>query len=80
MKARRSRKTATRIRHIETEINGYKKSIARLYDCAIGVKLKGLQYQRTQEDETRMQWTLKNIRTQMEILQHELMALQEYGV
>ena len=80
MKIRKSRKTLERITEVQTHIQYYQESIALLHASFKGkVKLQGKQHKRTQEDNLRMQWTLKNIGSQIQLLQHELTVLQEYG-
>lgn len=80
MKNRKSRKTLERITEVETHIHYYQESIALLHASVKGeLKLQGKQHKRTQQDDMRMQWTLKNIGSQIQLLQHELTVLQEYG-
>ncbi|MDX1901870.1 MAG: hypothetical protein SFW66_07710 [Gammaproteobacteria bacterium] len=87
----KSIKTLERIEAVQFDIASYQESIKRLHDFAEGrITLNGtgctyravqraLNHKRTQEDEDRMQWTLKNIKTQMALLERELEVLLEYG-
>lgn len=87
----KSLRTLDRIEEIHTNIESYKNSIELLHAFAEGrATLHGkgcteravqrfMCHKRTKEDDERMQWTLKNIKTQMMLLEHELGVLLEYG-
>jgi|GEM_PF-3754589 len=87
----KSKKTLERIEEIQKHIAGYQESVRLLHAFAEGRETlvgkgcteravqKFLNYQRTQEDDERMQWTLKNIKRQIALLERELMILLEYG-
>lgn len=87
----KSKRTLDRIEEIQANITSYKESIELLHAFAEGrASLSGkgcteravqkfMHRQRTKEDDERMQWTLKNIKTQMTLLEHELGVLLEYG-
>jgi hypothetical protein len=89
--AGKSKKTLERIETVQANINSYLSSIELLHAFAEGratlsgkgcterAVMRSLNRQRTKEDEERMQWTLKNIKTQMSLLQRELEVLVEYG-
>lgn len=88
----KSKRTLDRIEEIHANIESYKNSIEMLHAFAEGrASLSGKgcteravqkfmhRRPRTKEDDERMQWTLKNIKTQMTLLEHELGVLLEYG-
>lgn len=80
MKSCKSSKTLERITAVQKRIQCYQESIALLHaSCKGELKLQSRPYKRTQEDNLRMQWTLRNIELQIQLLQHELTVLQEYG-
>ncbi len=84
---KKSQKTLLRMAVIREELAAYVDSIQLLHDYANGNKtLRGGDYvdraayiRRTLEDEERYHWTLKNIRTQILLLERELCTLQKYG-
>lgn len=75
-----SRKTRKRIAKIEAAIQSHQNNIARLYAFSEGrLTLEDRKYRRTQEDEARMHWTIKNLTDQLVLLQVELTTLLKYG-
>lgn len=73
-------KTRKRIAKIEATIRYHQRNIADLLAFAEGRKsLPGRDYQRTNEDDERMHWTINNLNTQLMLLQVELNTLLEYG-
>jgi hypothetical protein len=70
-------KTLNRINEIKKCLDAYQESIELLEGYANGSIPCG--YKRTNDDNRRMQFTLKNIKNRMQLLAHELTVLQEYG-
>lgn len=84
---KKSEKTKKRIDEVKANLNSYRESIELLNGYAEGrLTLKGGDYcdraacvKRTPEDDERYHWTLKNIKTQMILLERELETLLRYG-
>lgn len=72
-----------RIHDIETQLRGYYGGIEQIYAFACGKKnlqksrysKRAQDYQRTQEDERRLQWTVETVQNRITQLQQELFQL-----
>lgn len=83
----KSRKTKTRIKAVEADIEHYRKSIERLKQYAVLQKQvdhtphapRIVKYGCIPKSAKRFQWTIKNITSQVALLEKELETLMEYG-
>ena len=83
----KSEKTSERIKFIETDLKHHRRSIKRLKAYAEGLRQidrapfapRIIKYSCIPRSAKRCEWTLKNITTQVDLLETELETLNKYG-
>jgi len=83
----KSKKTLKQIEQIKNDLQSYRENIASLHDDTEGKMEvsgddycdKAAHYRRSEVEDQRYFWTLKNIKIQMAFLEYELKVLSKYG-